>query len=130
MGNAAPSSDFSEKRRAPRIRTLNLVGYALFDSKGKRIGQGKGHTVNLSQTGALLETDALIKGSYIVLMTIDLEGKKIKVQGRVVRSECVEPEGLYQTGIEFMGPREAQVEAIVAFVKAYHHRRNLTREAE
>jgi c-di-GMP-binding flagellar brake protein YcgR len=115
------STSFDEKRRAPRIKTLNLVGYALFNEKGKRIGQGRGHTVNLSQTGTLLETETLIQGSYIVLMTIDLDGKKIKVQGRVVRSEpTVAGEG-YLTGVEFMGPREEQLEAIVAFVRAYQH---------
>jgi len=119
------SSSFDEKRRAPRIKTLNQVGYAIFDAKGKRIGLGRGQTVNLSQTGTLLETDTVIQGAYIVLMTIDLEGKKIKVQGRVVRSEpTVAGEG-FLTGIEFMGPREEQLEAIVAFVKAYQHNKRL-----
>jgi len=124
MAKEQKPRNYDEKRRAPRIKTFNVVGYALYDARGKRIGKGKGHTVNLSQTGTLLETEDKIRGSFIVLMTIDLEGKKVKVQGRVVRSEPVVTGGGFLTGIEFMGPREEQVQAIVAFVKAYQASKN------
>lgn len=112
---------FEEKRRHPRIKTIHVVGYALFDENGSKLGIGKGRTLDLSQGGTLLETESKLQGTFVVLMTIDLEGKKIKVQGRVIRSNLDPGTGMYLTGIEFIGPKEKQTEAIVAFVKAYQH---------
>ena len=70
-----------EKRRCPRIETVNVVSYLLYDEKGVRIDQGKGRTINISQSGVLLETDKPLEGVYIVLMTIDLEGNRLKIKG-------------------------------------------------
>ena len=89
----------------------------------KKVDQGSGRTINLSQTGTLLETKKKLNGSYILLITIDLEGKKIKVKGKVVVSRFDESSVCYLTGIKFIGPRDAQLEAVVSFVKSYHHRK-------
>ena len=51
-------------------------------------------------------------------------GKKVKVKGRVVTSRYVEDSSCYLTGIEFIGPKDEQLEAIIAFVKAYQHRKH------
>ncbi len=69
----------------------------------------------------LLETKDILKGSYILLVTIDLDGKKVRVRGRVVTSRYIEASGCYLTGIEFIGPKDEQLEAIKVFVKAYQH---------
>lgn len=115
---------FIDQRRCPRIDAKNTVGYVLYDKNKRKIEQGSGCTRNLSQTGVLLETEALLKGAYIVLVTINLDGKKVKVKGRVVTSRYVEASGCYLTGIEFIGPKDEQTEAIIAFVKAYQHRKH------
>ena len=114
-------SEFTERRRYPRIESVNLVEYVLFDEKGKRIGEGNGRIVNLSQIGTLLETNKVLDASFVILMAIDLDDKKIKVKGRVVRTDKNASKGSYRTGIEFMGPKDEQLEAIVAFVKTYQH---------
>ena len=46
-----------EKRKHPRIETINVVSYVLYDEKGTKIDMGKGRTANLSQSGVLLQTD-------------------------------------------------------------------------
>jgi hypothetical protein len=115
------TSEFEEKRRHPRIDSLNLVAYALYDVAGKKIDQGKGRTLNLSQSGTLLETDKELRGPFVVLMTIDLGGNKVKVQGRVVHTTRDKNIGRFLTGIEFMGSKDRQYKAIVAFVKTYQH---------
>lgn len=115
---------FKDQRRCPRIESDNTVGYVLYDEKKKKVEQGSGCTRNLSQTGVLLETEAVLKGSYIILVTINLDGKKVKVRGRVVTSRYIEASGCYLTGIEFIGPKDEQLEAIIAFVKAYQHRKH------
>jgi hypothetical protein len=66
----------------------------------------------------------VLKGSYIILVTINLDGRKVKVRGRVVTSRYVEASCCYLTGIEFIGPKDEQLEAIIVFVKAYQHRKH------
>ncbi|MBN1277565.1 MAG: PilZ domain-containing protein [Deltaproteobacteria bacterium] len=119
--------NYKELRRHPRIEAVNNVGYALFDDTGKRITTGKGQTLNLSQSGTLLKTRDPIKGVFVVLVTIDLEGKQVKVRGRVRHTQRDESSGFYLTGVEFIGPRDEQLQAIVSFVKAYQHKKNKTK---
>lgn len=116
---------YTEKRRHPRINTANLVGYILFDEHRQKIGRGKGRTLNLSQSGALLETQSPLQGAFVLLVTIDLDGKKIKVKGRVVNTRTAAQPNCYLTGIEFVGSRTEQLDAIVAFVKAYYRRKHV-----
>src|SRR6056297_1665052 len=115
--------NFTEKRKHSRINTSNIVEYALFNEQRKKIDQGIGRTLNLSQSGALLETEKPLEGSFIVLMTIDLDGKRVKVKGRVANTRQSEDKNLFLTGIEFLGSKDEQLSAIVAFIKAYHRRK-------
>jgi c-di-GMP-binding flagellar brake protein YcgR len=115
----------AEKRKYPRIETKNTVRYFLYDDNGKKVDNGKGHTQNLSQSGVLLETDKPLEGVYVVLMTIDLEGKNIRVKGRVAHTRSNDVSGHYLTGIKFLGTEDQQREAIIAFVKVYHHRKHV-----
>lgn len=102
----------------------NLVGYVLFDDNRKKIDQGKGRTLNLSQSGALLESLNPLRGAFVLLVTIDLDGTKVKVKGRVVNTRKDKLSNKYLTGIEFIGPRDEQHEAIVVFVKAHQRRKH------
>jgi c-di-GMP-binding flagellar brake protein YcgR len=124
MKNQETMSTVKDQRRFPRISSENRVGYALYNELKVKIDQGTGRTLNLSQTGVLLETRKILDGAYIMLMTIDLEGKKVKVKGRVVVSRYDESSSRFLTGIEFIGPKDEQREAIVVFVKAYQHRKH------
>lgn len=129
MTNKTPSSKTIQgvdRRAFPRIQTSNRVGYVLFGKEGKKIERGKGWTTNLSQTGTLLETEKPLAGTFVVLMTIDLDGRKVAVQGRIVRTQLDAATGRFKTGIRFEGPKEKQQQAIVAFVKSNAHRQKST----
>jgi hypothetical protein len=112
-------SGTSEQRRNPRIETFNLVSYILFDKNGKAVDRGKGRTINLSQNGILLETLNPLNDALVMLMTIDIDGKEVRIKGRVIYSELQVTTGFYVSGIDFIGQKEHQVTAIVAFIKAY-----------
>jgi hypothetical protein len=114
----------SNKRKHARIQTLNIVSFILFDQFKKKLGNGKGHTVNLSQSGALLETKSPLRGSYIVLMMLDLEGRQVHLKGKIAHSRETGISGRYLTGIEFVGTSEETTKAIVAFVKAFNRRKH------
>jgi len=113
-----------EKRRCPRILFENRVGYILYNQSRKKVDHGSGRTLNLSQTGVLLETEKILEGAFIILVTMDLEGKKIKVKGKVVTSRYCNDSGCFLTGVEFIGPKDEQLEAIKVFVKVHLHRKH------
>lgn len=128
MKNTEEIKGTEEHRRNPRIPTSNLVDYTLFDNSGAALGKGKGRTINLSQNGILLKTPNPLKGVFVILMAIDLSGNMVKVEGRLVYSTMDKVTGHYLSGIEFTGPKAEQVDAIVAFVKAYNRSKHRSKK--
>ena len=57
-----------DKRKHERIRSLNL-SYICLDEEKNIVKQGMGRTLNLSESGLLLETHFPIESRHIVLMT-------------------------------------------------------------
>ena len=113
------SLDTREQRHSLRIETSVFVKYIIFDNKGKAMGFGKGRTVNLSQSGILLETLEPLKCTFVILITMDLKGKDVKVKGRLIRSIQQDATGHYFSGIQFIGNKDEQKSIIVAFVKSH-----------
>ncbi len=123
MNDRQDSKKHAEKRKHPRIETYNEVDYILLDENKRKVREGKGRTVNLSQSGALLETGSPLDGMFIVLITFDLEGNKVRVKGRVAHSRESENPGFYLSGVRFAGSKQENIQAIVTFVKAYYRRK-------
>lgn len=115
----------NEKRMCPRVETVNEVRYILLDKHMEKVGHGNGRTLNLSQRGALLETRNPMFGYFIILVGKDLKGKQLQVKGRLVNTRQSDTTGFYLTGIRFAGSREEHINAIVAFIKIYHNRKQL-----
>jgi hypothetical protein len=113
----------SEKRRYPRIYTFNTINYLLFDSKGEQTGQGKGVTINLSQSGVLLQTEDELEGAFVILMAIDLDGNDIKIYGKIITSRVCKKTNSHLTGIEFVGANEKLLSAVIVFVKDFQRRK-------
>lgn len=130
MNDRQDSNKQAEKRKHPRIETYNEVDYILLDESKKKLGEGKGRTVNLSQSGALLETGSPLNGTFIVLITLDLEGNKVHVKGRVAHSRKSENPGCYLSGVRFAGSKQENIQAIVAFVKTYYRKKYAGRNGD
>ena len=60
------------KRKYQRIRSLNL-SYICLDENNNIVKQGMGRTLNISESGILLETHFPIESEYSVLLTIALK---------------------------------------------------------
>ena len=123
MNDRQDSKKHDEKRKHPRIETFNEVDYILLDENKRKVGEGKGRTINLSQNGALLETGSPLNGTFIVLITLDLEGNKVHVKGKVAHSRASEKPGCYLSGVRFAGTKQENIQAIVTFVKTYYRRK-------
>lgn len=112
-----------EKRRHYRINALNLLNYACFDEEGNIIGQGMGRTLNVSESGILLETHIPLINGCRIMLSIGLEDDLIDIEGTVVFAKQGE-ETKYEAGVEF-SEKDKNTDVILSeFIKAFREERN------
>ena len=88
------------KRKHERIRSLNL-SYICLDEEENVIKQGMGRTLNISESGILLETHFPIESQHVVQLTISLEEDLLDLKGKPVHVNSSEA-GKYEIGIQFI----------------------------
>jgi len=88
------------KRKHERIQSLNL-SYICLDEEENVIKQGMGRTLNISESGILLETHFPIESQHVVQLTISLEEDLLDLKGKPVHVHSRE-EGKYEIGIQFV----------------------------
>ena len=91
-----------EKRKHFRVDSLHLLNYVYKDDKSEEAMQGMGRTLNISETGMLLETHTPpISVGSIVSLTIGFEEDVVDIKGRVVYTNASSNE-MFESGIEFL----------------------------
>ncbi|MGD9212168.1 MAG: cyclic nucleotide-binding domain-containing protein [Desulfobacteraceae bacterium] len=90
----------AEKRKKERIPSINLLNYVSLDQNYQEVGQGMGKTINLSETGVLIETSTAINPEHFLSLNIGLADEQFKVHGQVVYTDFL-TENHYRTGIRF-----------------------------
>ena len=97
------------KRKHERIQSLNL-SYICIDEDENIVKQGMGRTLNLSETGILLETHFPIELNHVLQLAISLEEDLLDIKGKPVH---VRPrdQGKYEIGIQFveLDPSASQI---------------------
>ena len=88
------------KRKHERIQSLNL-SYICLDEEENVVKQGMGRTLNISESGILLETHFPIESQHVVQLTISLEEDLLDLKGKPVHVHSRE-EGKYEIGIQFV----------------------------
>ena len=88
------------KRKHERIHSLNL-SYICLDEDENVVKQGMGRTLNISESGILLETHFPIEPSHVVQLTISLEEDLLDLKGKPVHVRASEV-GKYEIGIQFV----------------------------
>lgn len=112
-----------EKRRHVRVETSNCILYESFENEGTIVSRCMGKALNISQSGILLETPSPIEADAVTLVTVDLEGNLIEMNGRLIY--CRETgSGIYQSGVSFIGSDEETAKFAVKLIKLYHHRKH------
>lgn len=102
------------KRKHERIQSLNL-SYICIDEDENIVKQGMGRTLNLSETGILLETHFPIELNHVLQLTISLEEDLLDIKGKPVH---VRPrdQGKYEIGIQFVELDQSASQIIKKFV--------------
>ena len=87
------------KRKHERIQSLNL-SYICLDENNNIVKQGMGRTLNISESGILLETHFPIESNHTIQLTVSLEENLLDIIGKPVHVKSIDG-GKYQIGIQF-----------------------------
>ncbi len=106
-----------EKRKHCRVDSLNL-SYVCEDEKGVVINEGMGRTLNVSESGILLETHFATVPSHYLSLTIAIEEDLVDIRGRIVHSNTGE-DGKFQTGVQFLDIDDNALEMLKKFIRIF-----------
>ncbi len=98
------------QRKHERTDSLNLSFFCV-DKDDNVMAQGMGRTLNLSETGILLETSIQIEPGQSVDMEIALQNDLIDARGTVAHSKEANDDH-FHTGIEFTQISSADMEIL------------------
>ncbi len=88
------------KRQHERIQSLNL-SYICLDEKNNIVKQGMGRTLNISESGILLETHFPIELDHLIRLTISLEEDLVDIKGKPIHVSSL-GRRKHQIGIKFL----------------------------
>lgn len=116
------------KRKHERIRSLNL-SYFCLDENENIVKQGMGRTLNISESGILLETHFPIEFKHTVQLTISLEEDLLDIKGKPIHAKSTE-EGIYEIGIQFFELDQNASQVLKKFVSIGGTQKASTREED
>jgi hypothetical protein len=106
-----------EKRKHARISSLNL-SYVCLDENNQIVKQGMGRSLNVSESGILLETHFPIDDQHIVSLTIGLKEDLVDIKGRPIHTRKNDA-GKYEVGIEFLKSNEKTRKSLRKFIDSF-----------
>jgi hypothetical protein len=107
-----------DKRLHQRINSLNLLAYVCLEPDGQMVMQGMGRTLNVSQSGILLETHRPIDPPAKMMLTIGFEEDLIDIHGEVVYSRPG-ADGKFETGVHFIDVGKLQLALLEKYICAF-----------
>ncbi len=108
----------SNKRQHDRFDSLHLIHFDCLDKSHKVARQGMGRTLNVSESGILLETSFQIQESQYVSMSIGLDDDMVSIRGIVVRSTAGRMDR-FEAGIQFFEMADNDRNILRLYVKAF-----------
>lgn len=108
----------NDKRGNDRIASTNLISYVCTDQDNEAVENGMGRTLNVSESGILLETHKELDADLRILLSIGLEDNLIDIEGKVVYSQPDE-KGKYNVGIKFTELDKETEQQLSEFIKAF-----------
>ncbi|MCU0558856.1 MAG: PilZ domain-containing protein [Desulfobacterales bacterium] len=105
-----------EKRKHNRVNTKNL-SYICLDEDQRAVKQGMGRSLNISESGILLETHFPIDSAHTVILSIGLKNDLADIKGRPVHIRSAS-QGVYEVGIEFLEMDDASRRTLKRYLQA------------
>ena len=112
-----------EKRRHIRIDSENL-SHVIVENGEETLQEGIGKTLNLSESGILLETHFSMESGQRVDLTLALGNELVEGNGEVVHSRT-DPAGVSRTGIQFKDVDAETLRMLKKFVVLFRQQQSL-----
>ncbi len=111
----------AEKRRHIRIDSKNL-SYVCVDEQGSVVNEGMGRTLNISESGILLEANFCADVDKKVSLTLALEEELVDIGGRVVHCRFADSDK-YETGIQFVDMDDNALAMVKRFIALFRRKK-------
>lgn len=112
-----------EKRRHKRYNSLNL-SYVCVDENGDVAYEGMGRTLNVSESGILLETHFPTNYKQMLSLTIAFQEQLVNLKGKIVH--CRDKQnGKYDTGVQFSEMDEGVAEVLNQYIIAFENQQKI-----
>jgi hypothetical protein len=107
----------NERRRHIRIDSFNL-SYVSVDEKGSIVNQGIGRTLNVSESGILLETNFQTCPEQDVSLTIAFEENLVDLKGKFIHFQS-RGSNTFQTGVEFLDVDDEAKTVLARYIEMF-----------
>jgi c-di-GMP-binding flagellar brake protein YcgR len=109
----------NEKRKHSRVDSIYLLNYVNLDENDKEMMQGMGRTINVSESGIMLETHVPFSENDTVDVVVGLKEDMVTIRGKVVFTRTTET-GRYQSGIQFLTIEDASLATLRRYIDAFN----------
>lgn len=107
-----------EKRRHTRVTSKNLLNFICLGEEGDPCQQGMGRTLNVSESGILLETYYPIDPQTRLSIAIGIEEELINIEGTVVFLKQ-SGQDTFEAGINFSQISDQERKVLIKFIEAF-----------
>jgi len=107
------------KRAKDRISSKNLISYICTNKDNEIVETGMGRTLNVSESGIMLETHTQIENDLDILLSIGLEDNLVDIKGKTIYSQPDDDKGKYNTGVQFVELNEKDRLQLVKFFQSF-----------
>ena len=109
----------NEKRKHSRVDSIYLLNYVNLDENNEELMQGMGRTINVSESGIMLETHVPFKENDTVDVVVGLKEDMVTIRGKVIFTRTTET-GRYQSGIQFLSIDQPSLETLRRYIDAFN----------
>lgn len=109
----------NEKRKHSRVDSIYLLNYVNLDENDKAMMQGMGRTINVSESGIMLETHVAFSQNDAVDIVVGLKEDMVTIRGQVVFTRKTDT-GRYQSGIQFSAIEDASLATLRRYIEAFN----------
>jgi len=109
----------NEKRKHSRVDSIYLLNYVHLDENDKQDIQGMGRTINVSESGIMLETHVALKENDTIDVVVGLKEDMVPIRGKVVFTRAAES-NRYQSGIQFLAIDDTSLATLRRYIDAFN----------
>ena len=109
----------NEKRRHSRVESIYLLSYVNLDENDEELMQGMGRTINVSESGIMLETHVAFKEQDTVDVVVGLKEDMVTIRGKVIFTRSADS-GRYQSGIQFLTIEKDSLATLRRYIEAFN----------